>query len=127
MAETMRNASQWMGATAQSFGSYPAMSILPNPAMDWFKAWGEVTERTFSRMIVKPDWNMPTISLEDGKDHVVEIVPVVERAFGDLIHFQVTDRPAKPRKVLLVAPSKTVNDNSPLIDSTVVGSHARSI
>ncbi|WP_420860830.1 polyhydroxyalkanoate depolymerase [Algirhabdus cladophorae] len=104
LAETIRNTNQWMGATALAMGSYPAMSVFPNPAMDWLRAWGEVTERSFARMIVKPDWNLPFISLEDGKDHAVEIKPVVERAFGDLLHFNVVGRETKPRKVLLVAP-----------------------
>jgi poly(3-hydroxybutyrate) depolymerase len=104
MAETMRNTSQWMGATARSMGSYPAMSVIPNPAMDWFKAWGEVTERTFSRMVVKPDWNMPTLALDDGTDAVIDVNLIIERPFGDLIHFDVVGRKPKARKVLLVAP-----------------------
>jgi len=89
MMETMRNTNQWMGATAQAIASYPMFSMIPNPAMNWMAAWGEVTERAFQRMIVKPDWNIPSILGEDGRDHVVEVVPVVERAFGDLIHFKV--------------------------------------
>jgi len=104
LAETIRNTNQWMGASALALGSYPAMSVFPNPAMDWLRAWGEVTERSYARMIVKPDWNLPFVSLEDGKDHAVDIVPVVERPFGDLLHFNVVGRDTKPRKVLLVAP-----------------------
>jgi poly(3-hydroxybutyrate) depolymerase len=104
MMETMRNTNQWMGATAQAIASYPMFSMIPNPAMNWMAAWGEVTERAFQRMIVKPDWNIPSILGEDGRDHVVEVVPVVERAFGDLIHFKVTGRKPSKRKILLVAP-----------------------
>jgi poly(3-hydroxybutyrate) depolymerase len=33
-------------------------------------AWGEVTERTFARMVVKPDWNVSLVVGEDGRDHV---------------------------------------------------------
>ena len=35
-------------------------------------AWGEVTERTFQRMVVKPDWGIRTFTCEDGKDHLVD-------------------------------------------------------
>ena len=95
--ETMRNTNQWLGA-------YPAFSMIPNPAMQWMRAWGEVTERTFQRMVVKPDWNIPSFTAEDGKDHLVSIDMVVPGAFGDLIHFNVTGRKPRKRKVLLVAP-----------------------
>ncbi|GAA6200284.1 polyhydroxyalkanoate depolymerase [Aquicoccus sp. SU-CL01552] len=104
LMETARNANQWLGATAQSFASYPAFSMMPNPALNWMAAWGEVTERTFQRMVVKPDWGIRTVTCEDGKDHVVEIQTVVEKPFGDLIYFKVPGRDIQPRKVLLVAP-----------------------
>ena len=104
LMETMRNTNQWLGATAQALGGYPAFSMLPNPAMQWMRAWGEVTERTFQRMVVKPDWAIPTVTAEDGKDHLVTIVTCVPGAFGDLIHFNVNGRKPKHRKVLLVAP-----------------------
>ncbi|WP_415403640.1 polyhydroxyalkanoate depolymerase [Tateyamaria sp. SN3-11] len=102
--ETMRNTNQWLGATAQALGAYPAFSMIPNPAIEWMRAWGEVTERTFQRMVVKPDWNIPSFTAEDGKDHLVSIDMVVPGAFGDLIHFNVTGRKPRKRKVLLVAP-----------------------
>ena len=104
LMETARNANQWLGATAQSFASYPAFSMMPNPALNWMAAWGEVTERTFQRMVVKPDWGIRTVTCEDGKDHVVDIQTVVEKPFGDLIYFKVPGRDIQPRKVLLVAP-----------------------
>lgn len=104
LMETARNANQWLGATAQSFASYPAFSMMPNPAISWMAAWGEVTERTFQRMVVKPDWGIRTVTCEDGKDHVVDIQTVVEKPFGDLIYFKVPGRDIQPRKVLLVAP-----------------------
>ncbi len=118
MMETMRNTNQWMGATAQAIASYPMFSMIPNPAMNWMAAWGEVTERAFQRMIVKPDWNIPSILGEDGRDHVVEVVPVVERAFGDLIHFKVTGRKPSKRKILLVAPM--LGHYATLLRSTVI-------
>ncbi len=104
LMEATRNTNQWLGATARAFASYPAMSMTANPFMDWLGAWGEVTERTFARMVVKPDWNIPTISMEDGQDHVVEVETVISRPFGDLIHFSVIGRKPMARRVLLVAP-----------------------
>lgn len=104
LMETMRNTNQWLGATARTMASYPVFAAMPNPALQWMAAWGEVTERTFERMIVKPDWGIRSITCSDGKDHLVEIKTVVEKDFGDLIHFDVTDRAPQPRKILLVAP-----------------------
>ncbi|MEM8978842.1 MAG: polyhydroxyalkanoate depolymerase [Pseudomonadota bacterium] len=104
MMETMRNTNQWLGATARAMSAYPAFAAVPNPMLAWMGAWGEVTERSFSRMIVKPDWNIPSFTCEDGKDHVVEVETVIERPFGDLIHFNVSGRSPRARKILLVAP-----------------------
>ncbi|MEY8831503.1 polyhydroxyalkanoate depolymerase [Sedimentitalea sp. XS_ASV28] len=104
LMEATRNTNQWMGASALALASYPIFSMIPNPALNWMAAWGEVTERTFQRMVVKPDWGIRTFTCKDGKDHLVNIETVVERSFGDLIHFKVTGREPSPRKVLLVAP-----------------------
>lgn len=104
LMETMRNTNQWLGASALSMASYPIFSMVPNPALSWMAAWGEVTERTFQRMVVKPDWGIWAMSMEDGKDHVVEIETVVEKPFGDLIHFSVLGRKPMKRRVMLVAP-----------------------
>lgn len=104
LMESMRNTNQWLGSTARAFASYPVMSWGANPAMDWLKAWGEVTERTFARMVAKPDWNIPVQTNVDGTDMVVTTEVVVKRAFGDLIRFRVGTRPDRTRKVLLVAP-----------------------
>ncbi|SEW22837.1 poly(3-hydroxybutyrate) depolymerase [Cognatiyoonia koreensis] len=104
LMESMRNTNQWLGATARAYASYPIMSWGANPTIDWLKAWGEVTERTFSRMVVKPDWGIPSVSMEDGKDHDVKVEMVLERDFGDLIHFKVVGRQPMARRVLLVAP-----------------------
>ncbi|MDA5555330.1 polyhydroxyalkanoate depolymerase [Shimia sp. MMG029] len=102
--ETMRNTNQWLGATASAMASYPTMAMIPNPALQWMAAWGQVTERTFQRMVVKPDWGIHNFTCEDGKDHLVNVNTLVERPFGDLIHFEVSGRKPMKRKVLLVAP-----------------------
>ncbi len=104
LMESVRNTNQWLGASARAFASYPVMSLGANPAMDWLGAWGEVTERTFSRMVVKPDWNIPPVTGQSGKDFPVVVETVVEKPFGDLIHFTMPGRDTRKRRVLLVAP-----------------------
>ncbi len=104
MMETARNTNEWLGATARAMASYPAFAMWPHPGMALLKAWGEVTERSFARMAARPDWGIPSIPGEDGKDHVVSIRKVMEKPFGDLIHFRCQGRHERPRKVLLVAP-----------------------
>lgn len=102
--ETIRNTNEWLGATARAIASNPVFALNPHPMFRMMGAWGQVTERSFSRMIVKPDWEIPPIAGEDGQDHIVYVEPVLERPFGDLIHFRVARREPRPRKVLLVAP-----------------------
>ncbi len=102
--EAMRGTNQWLGATAHAFASSPIMSMTPSPIFQMIAAWGEVTERSFARMVTKPDWNIPSVTCTDGRDHLVRIDKLVERPFGDLIHFHVVGRAEKPRRVLLVAP-----------------------
>jgi len=104
MMETVRNTNEWLGATARAMASYPAVGLAPNPMFNLMAAWGEVTERSFARMVVKPDWGIRTVSSEDGRDHVVRVETVVERPFGNLIEFKVLGRPQKPRSVMVVAP-----------------------
>lgn len=67
-------------------------------------AWGEVTERTFQRIVTKPDWGIESITGEDGRDHLINVETIIERPFGDLIHFDVLGRGEMDRRVLLVAP-----------------------
>ncbi len=104
MMETMRNTNQWLGATAKSMAAYPMFSLVPNPALQWLGAWGEITERSFERMVAKPDWGLHSFTCEDGRDHLINVETVVERPFGDLIHFAVQGREPLKRRVLLVAP-----------------------
>ncbi len=104
LMETMRNTNAWMGATARAMASYPAFALSMNPMLKLTAAWGEVAERSYERMIVKPDWGIRSIVGPDGQDHLIDIKPVVERPFGDLVQFFVRRRPPMARKVLLVAP-----------------------
>ncbi|MDJ0631253.1 MAG: polyhydroxyalkanoate depolymerase [Rhodobacter sp.] len=118
LMETMRNTNQWLGATALAMGSYPITGLFPNPYFQMIAGWGEVTERTFARMVAKPDWGISSMVAEDGRDHVVEVQTIVKRAFGDLIHFKVLGRKERTRRVLLVAPMS--GHYATLLRSTVI-------
>ncbi len=102
--ESARNTNEWMGATARAMASYPAFAMSMNPLLQLTAAWGEVAERSFGRMVAKPDWGIRSIVGPDGQDHLIDIVPVVEKPFGNLIHFAVRRRPAMARRVMLIAP-----------------------
>jgi poly(3-hydroxybutyrate) depolymerase len=104
MMESLRNTNAWLGASARAIASYPAFALVPNPMLQWAAAWGEVTERSFERMVVKPDWGIRSIPGSEGQDHLIDVIPVVEKPFGDLIHFSVRRRAPMARKILLVAP-----------------------
>ena len=104
LMESTRNTYEWMGASARAFASYPAFAMSMNPMLPLMAAWGDVTERSFSRMIAKPDWGIRSIVGPDGQDHLVDVKPVVEKPFGNLVQFFVRRRSPMARKVLLVAP-----------------------
>ncbi len=116
--ETVRNTNQYLGASALALASYPAFSLFPNPAMQWMAAWGEVTERTFSRMVIKPDWNIPPFVGSTGQDRLISVETEIARPFGDLVHFRVQGRTVPKRKVLLVAPMS--GHYATLLRSTVI-------
>ncbi|QUJ77122.1 polyhydroxyalkanoate depolymerase [Sulfitobacter albidus] len=118
LMETVRNTNQWLGASALAMASYPAFAAIPNPALQWLGAWGEVTERTFSRMNLKPDWNIPPFVGSDGTDRLVAEEIELPGAFGDLLHFRVQGRSEPKRKVLLVAPMS--GHYATLLRSTVI-------
>ncbi|MEO9823443.1 MAG: polyhydroxyalkanoate depolymerase [Paracoccaceae bacterium] len=104
LMESMRVTNQWVGASAQAMSSYPMWGMVPHPAFKLMEAWGEVTERSFSRMVVKPDWGIDAVVGADGRDHIVTVETEIERPFGDLIRFEVQGRREKRRRILLVAP-----------------------
>ena len=74
MMEAIRNTNEWMGASARAFASYPVWGLVPHPMFKVMSAWGRVTERSFARMTIKPDWNISSVVTEDGRDHLVEEV-----------------------------------------------------
>lgn len=104
LMESIRNTNEWMGATARAMASYPAFALSMNPLLTLTAAWGEVTERSFSRMITKPDWGIRSIVGPESQDHLVDVKIIVDKPFGNLIQFYVRRREPSVRKVLLVAP-----------------------
>ncbi len=102
--ESIRNTNEWLGASARAMGSYPMWGLVPHPMFKVMSAWGRITERSFARMVIKPDWGIRTVVGADGRDHLVEIDTLVSRPFGDLIHFRVSGRQPMARRVMLVAP-----------------------
>jgi poly(3-hydroxybutyrate) depolymerase len=104
LMESARNTNEWLGASARAFASYPAFAMSMNPLLPLMAAWGEVAERSFGRMIAKPDWGIRSIVGPDGQDHLVDVKPVIEKPFGDLVQFFVRRRSPMARKILLVAP-----------------------
>jgi len=104
LMETARNTNEWLGATARAMASYPVFALSANPLFQLTAAWGEVTERTFSRMVTKPDWGIRSIVGADGTDHLVDITPVVSKDFGDLVKFSVRRREKMARQILVVTP-----------------------
>jgi len=116
--ESLRITNEWLGSTAKAAFSYPVFGLAANPMIQWTAAWGEVTERSFARMVAKPDWNISSVVGEDGRDHLVHIESVLRKPFGDLVHFAVQGRHEMPRKVLLVAPMS--GHYATLLRSTVV-------
>lgn len=118
LMEAARNTNAWLGATARAFASSPAMALTPNPVIPLMAAWGEVTERSFARMVAKPDWDIGSILGKDGTEYVVDVEKVIDNPFGDLIHFRVHRPAPMARRVLLVAPMS--GHYATLLRSTVV-------
>ena len=102
--ESFRNTSEWTGATARAMASYPIFAMSMNPMINLAAAWGEVAERSFGRMVAKPDWGIRSMVGPTGQDHLIDVVTVVEKSFGNLIHFSVRRRAPMARKLLVVAP-----------------------
>ncbi len=104
LMESTRNSFAWAGASARAMASYPAFALSMNPLLKLTAAWGEVAERSFERMVAKPDWGIRSIVGPDGQDHLIDVTPIVEKPFGSLVQFAVRRRPPMARRVLLVAP-----------------------
>ena len=103
LIESSRLTGEFIGATAKTFWSYPIFGLCPHPAPAALAAWGEVTERSFGRMIARPDWNIDVIS-SGGKEYFVNLEYLLRKPFCDLVKFSVKGRPKLDRQVLLVAP-----------------------
>jgi len=104
MMESMRAASVWMGSTAKAMSALPMFQLFGGPMAGMTQAWGEVTERAFERMSVKPDWNIKALPSHGGHEHAVEISTELDKPFGKLIRFKAVGRAELPRRVMLIAP-----------------------
>jgi len=104
LMESLRNSQALMGATARAMASYPVFALSTNPMLPIMAAWGTVTERSFERMVIKPDWGIRSVVGPDGQDHLVDVNVVVDKPFGNLIQFKVRRRAPTGRQVMLVAP-----------------------
>ncbi len=78
LMESIRVTNEWLGSTAKAACSYPAFGLSANPMLAMTRAWGEVTERSFQRMAAKPDWNINSVVGADGRDHLIDIIPMVK-------------------------------------------------
>ena len=103
LLESIRLTNELVAAAAKTFWSYPAFGLLPIPGPTSMAAWGQVTERAFSRMDQKPDWDID-MTISAGKEYFVDAVCVLSKPFCDLTKFNVKGRPPSARKVLLIAP-----------------------
>ena len=70
LMESMRVTNQWMGSTARAMPVLtPSLALWPIRSIQLTAAWGEVTERSFARMVAKPSWGIYSIPGADGRDH----------------------------------------------------------
>ena len=105
LMEATRNTNEWLGASARAFASYPIFGMVPHPFFKVLSAWGRITERSFARMVIKPDWGIISVPGDDGRDAVVTVESTVKKAFGDLIHFKVQGRAPRPPMVVSSRPA----------------------
>ncbi len=101
--ESLRLSNQWIGASTKAFWGQPAFALSPSPLPPLFAAWGEVTERVWSRIAATPDWGIENV-VSRGNDHVVSTRIEQDRPFCKLVHFTADRNLPSPRRVLLVAP-----------------------
>ena len=101
--ESARLSAEWTGASAKTFWSFPFFGFSTSPLPKTLSAWGTVVERAYSRIVEKPDWGIHWI-VSDHVEYLVNKDIAVEKPFANLVRFNVVGRPAKPLKVLLVAP-----------------------
>ncbi len=102
--ESSRLAGKWFGATVRTFWGNPVFGMSVNPLPAVLAAWGEISERSFDRIDVRPDWGIDS-TVRDGRDYLVNVETVTELPFGRLLQFKVSeDKKSKRTKILLIAP-----------------------
>jgi len=101
--ESVRLTCEWSGASAKTFWSYPFFGFSTSYIPKTFSAWGTVVERTYSRIVEKPDWGIDWV-VSDHVEYLVNKETVIDKPFGNLVNFKLIGRPESPLKVLLIAP-----------------------
>ena len=86
LMESARNTNEWLGASVQAFASYPIFALSMNPMLPLMAAWGRVTERSFARMVAKPDWGIRSVVGPDGQDHLVDEKAHFPQRLAGLVH-----------------------------------------
>ena len=102
--ETGRVGMEWMGATARAMGSSPGLRICTPHVASALRGWGDVTERSFSRMTMRPDWMLTPVAGADGMRREVYPETVMSTPFADLVRFRIEGAARPARKLLVVAP-----------------------
>ena len=89
LMESARNTNEWLGASARAFARYPLFALSMNPFLPLMAAWGDVAERSFSRMITKPDWGIRSIVGPDGQEGALLAVAqhIGAAVFGEINGF----------------------------------------
>lgn len=103
LAEAIRSTNHWIGTTAKTVARSPFLAGIPNPALAYVGAWGEVAERSFDCITHKPSWQIDEV-VSDSGFYQVNIQTIVQKPFCNLIKFDAEGRAPKARKVLLIAP-----------------------
>ena len=98
-----RSTGQQFGALAKQFWSHPAFRLVPGAGPALMAAWGQLAERSLSRMASKPEWDIETVR-SNGRIFPVARQAVISKPFCDLVLFGAEGRPPMDRQILLIAP-----------------------
>ena len=101
--ESHRALMEWWGATCVAFSENPFVNQGPNVFASLLRAQGALTQRSFARLTVKPDWDLGTLRL-GKKQHTVDLVVLDSDPFGDLVRFDLDPRAKMGHQALVVAP-----------------------
>ena len=101
--ESLSKGFEWIGATAKAFWRNPVFARDFTGSAALMAAWGEVTERAFSRVQMQPSWGIDSTIISD-KEYVVDIETEIDKPFGRLTRFHIKRKKPQERKILIMAP-----------------------